>query len=126
MMGLKKTNDRLIASLETTMSGLRFSKGPTGLVRIETETGELMAGAIEAPSILDMTPPSTPTREDSGRHGAANRLPMEIVCLVLEFVPKGRQDVFAATSKVSRLWYFASQKFLYDMHIHTHPSEPGR
>ncbi|KAF8244639.1 hypothetical protein K440DRAFT_609075 [Wilcoxina mikolae CBS 423.85] len=38
---------------------------------------------------------------------------MEILCLVLEFVGAGQQDVYASTSKVSRLWYHASQPFLY-------------
>lgn len=114
VMGVNKSNDRMLATLETTMSGLTFSKdSATGLVQINTENGELMGGAIETPSILDMTPPSTPTTEAfSFLFGAANRLPMEIVCLVLEFVPKDRQDIFAATSKVNRMWYFASQKFL--------------
>jgi hypothetical protein len=109
-MAVKKSNDRLISALETTMSGLSFNKDDiSGLVRIEDENGKLIGA--EQTSILELTPPPTPKRD--GQRGPANYLPMEILCLVLEFVGAGQQDVYASTSKVSRLWYHASQPFLY-------------
>jgi hypothetical protein len=109
-MTVKKSNDRLISALETTMSGLSFNKDDiSGLVRIEDEKGMLIGA--EQTSILELTPPPTPKRDD--QRGPANYLPMEILCLVLEFVGAGQQDVYASTSKVSRLWYHASQPFLY-------------
>ncbi|CCX04967.1 Similar to F-box protein YDR306C; acc. no. Q06640 [Pyronema omphalodes CBS 100304] len=109
-MAVKKSNDRLISALETTMSGLTFNTDEiSGLVRIEDENGELPGN--ERPSMLELTPPPTPKR--NGHAGIANFLPMEIICLVLEFVGSKEQEVFAATSQVSRLWYHASQPFLY-------------
>jgi hypothetical protein len=111
-MSTKKTDDRLIAALETTMSGLTFNKDDNGLVRIEDENGE-PPSAIERPSMLELTPPPTPKRMDGTRKGIANYLPMEIVCAILEFIHLDRQDVFASTSKVSRMWYYASQQYLY-------------
>jgi hypothetical protein len=99
----------MISVLETTMSGLTFSEDVSGLVRIHDENG-CVPGIVEPASILELTPPPTPTR--NGMSGTANYLPMEIVCLVLEFVHPSRQDVFAATSRVSRLWYHASTPFL--------------
>ncbi|KAI5845974.1 hypothetical protein BZA05DRAFT_342117 [Tricharina praecox] len=92
------------------MSGLTFTKDATGLVRIQDENGDVPDN-VEPASILELTPPPTPTRD--GKLGTANIIPMEILCLILEFVNPKRQDVFAATSKVSRLWYHASAPFLY-------------
>jgi hypothetical protein len=110
---VRKAEDRLISALETTMSGLTFSTHEeSGLVQIADENGEFPS-SIEPTSILDLTPPPTPTRADGdAKRGTANYLPMEILCLILKFVPPGRQDVFAATSRVSRLWYHASTPFL--------------
>ncbi|KAA8914629.1 hypothetical protein FN846DRAFT_770926 [Sphaerosporella brunnea] len=90
------------------MSGLTFSTDSvTGLVRITDE----LAGAAEPASILELTPPATPVRSESG--AAARFLPMEILVLIMKFVPPNRQDVFAAASKVSRMWYHAATPFLY-------------
>lgn len=105
----RKADDRMISVLETTMSGLTFTKDATGLVRIQDENGDVPDN-VEPASILELTPPPTPTRD--GKLGTANIIPMEILCLILEFVNPKRQDVFAATSKVSRLWYHASAPFL--------------
>ena len=99
----------MISVLEMTMSGLTFTKDDTDLVRIQDENGNV-PDDVEPASILGLTPPPTPKRD--GKLGTANYLPMEIVCLILEFVNPNRQDVFAATSKVSRPWYHASTPFL--------------
>jgi hypothetical protein len=108
-MVIKKSADRLISALETTMSGLTFSTDATsGLVRISDE----LSGQAEPPSILELTPPPTPTRECEQNSGVASYLPLEILSLIIKFVPPGRQDVFAAASKVSRMWYHAATPFL--------------
>lgn len=65
----------------------------------------------DRPSILDLTPPPSPVAmAPSGKKPVV--LPMELVCLALDFVNPRDQLTFAAASKVCRQWYFAASSYL--------------
>lgn len=67
----------------------------------ENALGELGSGK----SILDMTPPSTPTKRSIK---GAPPLPMEIIEIILEYLPTtGRQEMLWAVCGVCRMWYWA-------------------
>lgn len=65
------------------------------------------AAMQERPSVLELTPPPSP-----GPGKIPTTLPMELVCLVLDFVNPRDQQTFAAASKVCRQWYFAATSHL--------------
>lgn len=87
------------------MTSLTVSEKPSSLSGLDSDTNS----AAERPSILELTPPSTPTKR---RARGAPPLPMEIVVLILEYVPPSRQDVFAAACRVCRMWYWAGVGYL--------------
>lgn len=62
----------------------------------------------ERPSALELTPPPSPA--PPGKPPVT--LPMELVCLALDFVNPRDQRTFAAASKVCRQWYFAATSYL--------------
>lgn len=60
------------------------------------------------PSALELTPPPSPAPPGK----ASVTLPMELVCLALDFINPRDQRTFAAASKVCRQWYFAATSHL--------------
>lgn len=65
------------------------------------------AAMQERLSVLELTPPPSPVPSKTPA-----MLPMELVCLVLDFVNPRDQHTFAAASKVCRQWYFAATSYL--------------
>lgn len=61
----------------------------------------------ERPSVLELTPPPSPVPSKP-----PVALPMELVCLTLDFVNPRDQRTFAAASKVCRQWYSAATSHL--------------
>lgn len=67
----------------------------------------------QRPSILELTPPPSPVSMAPAKEGRKPvMLPMELVCLTLDFVSPRDQKTFAAASKVCRQWYFAATSYL--------------
>jgi hypothetical protein len=110
-MGINVSDDRVIASLETTLAGLTFSKDDNGIVRISDDFE--IPGAVEQPSVLELTPPPTPAPERRDGERTRGIFPAEIILSILEYIKRDDQETFACTSKVCRQWYFASAAYLW-------------
>ncbi|RPB08729.1 hypothetical protein P167DRAFT_538976 [Morchella conica CCBAS932] len=76
-----------------------------------TTTTSLAADMEQRRSILELTPPPSPVAVVGKKKLVT--LPMELICLALDFVNPRDQKTFAAASKVCRQWYFAATSHLY-------------
>jgi hypothetical protein len=66
--------------------------------------------ASETPDTPDVSHPETAEVNSTPN---SIMLPMELVCLVLDFVDPSDQKTFAAACKVCRQWNFAAQSYLW-------------
>lgn len=73
----------------------------------------------ERMGVLELTPSPSPEPNEKGESPLLAKeekipvvLPMELVCLALDFVDPRDQLTFAAASKVCRQWYFAATSHL--------------